>query len=83
MKRLLIVTGLTITLLMPTGSAFALHHVPTLPDCGVGGSMSTEHAREALGHNPAQDLPLPPAGTPADTDDGTRADGARASENCN
>lgn len=82
MKRLLAAAGLTVTLLVPAGPAFAFHHSPTLPDCGEGGVVSHEHAAGALANNPAQDLPLPPAGTPADTTDGTRADGARATQNC-
>lgn len=88
MKRLLVVVGLTGTLLMPAAPAVALHHSPSLPDCGEGGTMATAHAREALGNNPAQDLPLPPVGTPADDPatapgvEGAPADGLTASAHC-
>ena len=89
MKRLLIVVGLTGTLLMPAAPAVALHHSPSLPDCGEGGAMATLHARETLQeHNKAQALPLPPVGTPADDPDtapgveGAPADGLTASAHC-
>ena len=88
MKRLLVVVGLTVTLLAPAAPAVALHHVPSLPNCGEGGAMATVHARAALSHNPAQDLPLPPVGTPADDPDtapgveGAPADGLGGSAHC-
>ncbi|HEU4513321.1 MAG TPA: hypothetical protein VFR87_09470 [Nocardioidaceae bacterium] len=69
--RLVIGTSITAAALVMVGTtpASAFHHV-VLPadDCGqsayAGGANPT--ARDALReHNTAQDLPLPPAGTPA------------------
>jgi hypothetical protein len=70
MKRFLTVTGLTAVLFLPATPAWAFHHVG-LPDCGneIAGNNPTARAA-LLAHNPAQDLPLPPVGTPAAPDPG-------------
>ena len=65
MRRTLTVAGLTAALLLPATPALAIHHV-VLPDCGADIAGANPTAVAALrAHNPAQDLPLPPVGTPA------------------
>jgi hypothetical protein len=65
MRRFATVASITVALLLPTTPALAFHHVG-LPDCGADIAGNNATARAALiAHNPAQDLPLPPVGTPA------------------
>ncbi len=65
MRRFVTVAGATIALLAPATPALAFHHVG-LPDCGAAIAGANPTATGALRkHNPAQELPLPPVGTPA------------------
>jgi hypothetical protein len=70
MKRLLVLTFAALVLALPT-AAGAFHHSAVPGDecapaqAGTPGNNPTAHAAIAE-HNPAQTLPLPPAGTPGD-----------------
>jgi hypothetical protein len=70
MRRIFVVLASAAALAVPA-SASAFHHVAVPADecapaqAGTPGNNPTAHAAIAE-HNPAQTLPLPPAGTPGD-----------------
>ena len=67
-RRVLIEVAFTAGLVAPAGPALAFHHVFVPADeCGQSpnaGGNNPAAAAALSTHNPAQDAPLPPAGTP-------------------
>jgi hypothetical protein len=70
MKRLLVLTFAVLVLALPAGAGAFHHSAVPADECapaqaGTPGNNPTAHAAIAE-HNPAQSLPLPPAGEPGD-----------------
>jgi hypothetical protein len=68
-RHVVVLTAFTAALSLPAAPALAFHHIVLpAPDCAA--MPAVDHAggiTPVVGaHNPVQELPLPPAGTPAE-----------------